>query len=84
LCNRAAERLRLYEVRKTPTAVDLDDGQPLPVRGFEGLVTGDVDELEIEAELLLKLLYLRERALTEMAALRVVDRDARSMDRCHA
>jgi hypothetical protein len=51
LCNRAAERIHLYVVGKTSTAVDLDDGQPLAVGGLELLVAADVDLPQYEAEL---------------------------------
>jgi hypothetical protein len=77
LCNRAAERLGLYEVGKASPAVDLDDGQPLAVRGLESVVAGDVDELELEVELLLKRLHLLECAFAQMAARRVVEDDVR-------
>jgi hypothetical protein len=57
-------------------AVDLDDGQPLAVRRLELRVAGDVDLLELEAELVAQPDELRARALAEVAPLGVVERDA--------
>ena len=64
---------RIDEVDESPPAVDLDDGQPLPILGLELGVTGDVDLVE-------RLAALDEhgaRPLAEVAAVRVVEDDAR-------
>src|SRR4029450_8001609 len=50
-----AQRTRVDEVRERPLAVDLDDGQELAIRRFEVDVAVDVDELEVEADLRLRL-----------------------------
>jgi hypothetical protein len=84
LCNRSAERLGLNVVGETAPAVDLDDRDPLPVDALERLVAGDVDLAQVEVELTAERPHLRERALAEMAALRVVDDDLAPRDRCPA
>jgi len=69
----APEGSRIDEVDKGPPSVDLDDGQPLPILGLELGVTGDVDLVE-------RLAALDEdcaRPLAEVAAVRVVEDDAR-------
>jgi hypothetical protein len=75
LCNRSAEGIDLKVVRETAPAVDLDHREPLAVLGLEGIVAGDVDLPQIEAELRLEGSQLFERPLAEVAALRVVDDD---------
>jgi hypothetical protein len=73
-------------VREEPLAVQLDDRQELAVRGLEGLVTADVDLAELEPELLPERDELCARALAQMTALRVVERDhpiARGWRRVH-
>jgi hypothetical protein len=82
LCNRTAERLGLEVIGETPPPVDLDDREPFAILGFERGVATDVDLGQRKAELGLKLPKLLEHAVAEMAALRVVDDDARG--RCHA
>jgi hypothetical protein len=72
-----AQRGRLDEVRKRGLAVDLDDGEMLPVPRLEIGVAGDVDELELETELVAGQAYDLERALAEVAVRRVVERDLR-------
>ncbi len=62
-------------VGEEPLTVDLDDREPLPVVGLELRVTGDVDLLEVEAELCAELLELLARPVAEMAALCVEERD---------
>jgi hypothetical protein len=75
LCNRTAEGIDLDVVREAPSAVDLDDRQPLAILGLERLVAGDVDLAEVEAEFLVEGSHLRQRPLAEVAALGVVDDD---------
>jgi hypothetical protein len=84
LCNRAAERIGLHVVREAAAAVDLDNGQPLPMRGFERRVARDLDLAEIEAELELQLPDHFARAIAEVAARRMVENDVGSTDRCPA
>jgi hypothetical protein len=60
-------------VGKTPPAVDLDYRDPLAVRRLELRVPADVDLAQVERELLAKPAQLLERALAEVAALRVID-----------
>jgi hypothetical protein len=75
LCNRGAQHIDLDVVGETPPSVDLDDREPLPVFGFERLVAADIHLAQREAELGLERPNLRERALAEVAARRVVDDD---------
>ena len=84
MCNRAPECIGLQEVGKTPAPVDLDDRNPLPVLRFERLVAADVHGAQLEAQLILKLAQLCERALAQVAALRVIDDDLRLTGKCHA
>jgi hypothetical protein len=60
-------------VGKTPPAVDLDHRDPLAVRRLELRVPADVDLSQLEAELPAQPTHLLERALAEVAALRVID-----------
>jgi hypothetical protein len=60
-------------VGKTPPAVDLDHRDPLAVRRLELRVPADVDLSQLEAELHAQPAHLLERALAEVAALRVID-----------
>ena len=75
MCNRRAQRIDLDVIGKAPPPVDLDDREPLAVFGLEGLVAGDIDLAEREAELGLERPDLGERPLAEVAARRVVDDD---------
>jgi hypothetical protein len=84
LCNRAAERVGLDEVREPPPAVDLHDGQPLAIRLLQMGYAGDVDLPKLEPELVPELSKLLECALAEVTAPRVVERDLRLTGRCHA
>ena len=77
MCNRAPERFDLHVVGEAPPAVDLDHGQPLAVGRLEDRVAADVHLLEGEAELGPQPAQLLERALAQVAALGVVDDDAR-------
>jgi hypothetical protein len=71
----AAKALRLDVVHERLPAVDLDDGDQLPVAGLELVVAGDVDLAVVELELPAKLRQLRTRTLAEVAALRVKEDD---------
>ena len=75
MCNRPAERIRLHVVREAPPAVDLDHRQPLAVPRLQVRIPADVDLLEGEAELVAQAVQLLERALAQVAALRVEDGD---------
>jgi hypothetical protein len=75
LCNRLAEGVRLDVVRKTAPPVDLDDGQPFPVFGLEGGISGDVDLAQVEAELLPEPCDDAAGALAQVAARGVIDDD---------
>jgi hypothetical protein len=76
LCDLPPERVRLDEVRERPLAVDLDDRQPLPVAALELLVAGDVDLLQLEAELVSCGVEDALRGRAEVAALGVEEDDA--------
>ncbi len=71
-----AERVRFDEVGERLLTVDLDDRDALPVPGLELRVAVDLDEVELEPELRLRLSQHLERALAEMALRRAVERDA--------
>jgi hypothetical protein len=75
LCNRAAKRVGLDVVREAAAPVDLDDREPLPVGGLEGLVAGDVDLAQVESELLPDAADDLDRPVAEVAAGCVVDDD---------
>jgi hypothetical protein len=66
----------LHVVCKTASAVDLDHRDPLSVLRFERLVAADVDRPQVERELVLQRVQLRQRAIAQVAALGVVDDDA--------
>ena len=51
MCNRSAEGVRLNVVGEAAPSVDLDDRDPLPVRGLELGVAVDRDLAQLEAEL---------------------------------
>jgi hypothetical protein len=72
----APERVLRQVVDEPPPALDLDHGQPLAMLALERRVAGDVDLLELEAELSLQAGELLAGPLAEMATLRVVDGDA--------
>jgi hypothetical protein len=77
LCELSPQRVRLDEVRERALAVDLDDRQPLAIASFQVGVAADVDLLQLEAELLVRRLDDAPRGGAEMAALGVVEDDAR-------
>ena len=55
-------------VDETPAAVDLDHGDPLPVRGLELGLTVDGDLAQLEAQLGLRRRHHAARRLAEVAA----------------
>ena len=73
----ASKRVRLHVVGEGANAVDLDDGEPFAIARLELWVAADVDLLELESQLVAQRRDLRQRALAEMATLRVVERDDR-------
>ena len=75
MCNRAAKCLDLQVIGETPPSVDLDDGQPLAIRGLQSVVAADVDLAQRVAELGLQVPQPSDRDLAEVAPLRVVDDD---------
>jgi hypothetical protein len=77
LCQLPPERAGVDEVDKRPLTADFDDGEPLAVPPLELGVPGDVDLVELLAELGPEDL---PGALAEVAALRVEEDDLR--DRC--
>jgi hypothetical protein len=77
LCELSAERVGLDEVRERALAVDLDDGEPLAVTGFQLRVAADVDLLELELDLGTNCLDRTTRGLAQVAALGVVEDDVR-------
>jgi hypothetical protein len=77
-CEATAERFLLDVVRANALAVDLDDGNPLPVARLELGIAVDRDLLELEAELVAERRHLRARPVAERAAGRVIDDDARA------
>jgi hypothetical protein len=75
LCNRPPEGVGLHVIGEPAPAVDLHNGQPLAVFGFEGGIAGDVDLAQVEAELLAELGDHAAGFLAEMAPRGVVDDD---------
>jgi hypothetical protein len=76
LCELSPQRVGLDEVRERALAVDLDDGQPLAVAGFQLRVAADVDLLELELEVGANGLDRAASRGAEVAALGVVEGDA--------
>ena len=66
---------RVDVVDEGPLAVDLHDGQPLAVSRLQLRVVADVDFVEVEGNLGADLFEDPPRALAEVAALRVIQRD---------
>jgi hypothetical protein len=77
LCELSPQRVRLDEVRERALAVDLDDGQPLAVAGFQLRVAADVDLLELELKVRADCLDRAASRGAEVATLGVVEGDAR-------
>ena len=73
MCNRSSKHVGLKVVREASAPVDLHDGKPFPILRLQMLYAADVDLVEVEIELCTERAQLFERALTQMAALRVVD-----------
>jgi len=65
----------VHVIRKAAPAVDLHHRQPLAILSLERGIPADVDLPQLERKLRPQLSHLRERALAEVAALRVVDDD---------
>ena len=76
LCDLPAKGVGLYEVGERPLAADLDDGQPLPVRGLELGLAADIDLLQLEPELCLRAANDALSRRAEVAAVSVVEDDA--------
>jgi hypothetical protein len=83
LCNRTPKRVGLEVVGEAPPAVDLDDRQPLAIGRLERRVPADIDLAELESELVPERPHLLERALAEVASLRVKDGYVWLTGRCH-
>jgi hypothetical protein len=77
LCELSAQRVGLDEVRERALAVDLDDRQPFAVARLQLRVATDVDLLELELDLGANRLDRAACRGAEVAALGVVERDAR-------
>jgi len=75
LCNRPAERIGLDVIREPAPAVDLHDGQPLPILGLQSGIAGDVDLTQVEAELLVQPADHLPRPVAQVAAGCVIDDD---------
>jgi hypothetical protein len=75
-----AKGIRVDVIDESALAVDLYHRQPFPVARFQLGVAGDLDLLELERDLLPNLGDDRPGALTEVAALRVVEDDL--TDKC--
>jgi hypothetical protein len=58
---------------KSLLTVDFDDRDQLPVPSLELRIAADVDLGHLEPELVSELAHLTQRALAEVATLRVVD-----------
>jgi hypothetical protein len=71
----SAQRVGVDEVGESALPVDLDHGKELPVARLELGSPGDVDELELEAELGMYLLDDLDRTVAEAAVCGVVDPD---------
>jgi len=76
LCNRATQGVRVDVVDEAPPSVDLDNRDPLPVRGLELGVAVDRDLLELEAELLARGSDDAARRRAEVAAGRGIEDDS--------
>jgi len=71
----STQRVGVDEVGEGALSVDLDHGQELPVARLELGSPGDVDELELEAELRMHLLDDLDRTFAEAAVGGVIDGD---------
>src|SRR5262249_48167335 len=70
LCNCPAQRVRVDVVDEAPAAVDLDDGDPLPVRSLELGIAVDRYFSQLETQLGLGRIDDASRRRAEMAARR--------------
>ena len=84
MCNRSPERIDLEVIGEAPPAVDLDHRQPLAIGRLERRVPADVDFAQLEPELVPQPSHLLERALAEVASLRVEDGYLGLTDKCRA
>jgi hypothetical protein len=75
LCNRPSERVRMDVVDEAPPSGDLDDRDPLPVRGLELGVAVDRHLAQLEAELVARRSDDAAGRLAEVAARRGVEDD---------
>jgi len=75
------ERFLVEPVDEGPLAVDLDHRQPLAVARLQLRVAGDVDLVVGEGDLAAERGELPLRAVAQVAALRLVERDATDRDR---
>lgn len=65
----------MHVVGECAAAVDLDDGEPLPIPGLERRITADVDLVEVELDLLPHREENVASAFAQMAALGVKEDD---------
>jgi hypothetical protein len=72
----ATQRSLVDEVHERALAVDLDDGKPLAIPGFELWIAADVDLLEVEPQLVSSGSNRGERSLAKVTARRVVEDDS--------
>jgi hypothetical protein len=73
----ALERLAMDVVGEGALAVDLDDGEPLPVARLQVRIAADVDLDQVERLPRPHLLEDRASPLAEVTTLRAVEDDAR-------
>lgn len=72
--NSPPQRVRVHVVGEAATAIDLDDGDPLPVLSLERRVAVDRHLAQLEAQLVLRRGDDAAGRLTKMAARRGVER----------
>jgi hypothetical protein len=75
LCNRPAQRIGVHVVDETPPAVDLDDRDPLTVRGLQLGIAVDRDLPQLELQLVPRRADDAPCCLAEVAARRGVEDD---------
>jgi hypothetical protein len=69
------QRVRLDPVDRQPLAVELEHGEPFAVTPLEVGIAGDLDLLDVEAELGAERLQVLARPLAEVAIARDVERE---------
>jgi hypothetical protein len=77
LCNRLTKRIGVHVIDETAPSVDLDDGDPLPVRRLELRIAVNCDLPHLEAELVVCGADDASRRRAEVAAGRGVEDDFR-------